>query len=982
MKRLLVDASSVIWRCLLVGRDEETGRVVQHEGKDVYTNGWEYGLENCINSLTMVLNTLGMHPNQVVFVIEGVNSKSRRVALHKDYKAGRGSRPPEAYEAFNAVKEILPKTFADLGSQSVVNDACEADDTIAYLCHALKGEKVVMTEDGDLAVLINDDVSLWRQGALLTECPYGPFPPRFTTVWKATVGDKSDSIPGAKGFGKGAFLDMLVNFGDAGLAALEGLILRRELYKLEEDVAEFKPFRKIIDNAEMVYTSYDVARMYPSWVNTEQYPLQWRAGHLLGSDMIQDERLVKWAGRAGTKLLNAFSWEAEASPMPVGKPDVVKQHAVFDCELIGSETPVFLVCAEIVETGERFSFWHHVDGDMKRLEAALGREDLTWVSFNGINFDAPLISAAIGGKDPKVLKEIANRIIVENAKHWNLPDEFGYSTVDFDHIDLIEVAPGVRISLKAYAGRMGYPTMVDLPFHHDQDLDADEMAVLESYCLNDLGVTKTLFQTLSSEIELRRDMSEQYGIDLRSKSDAQVAEAVLKKAVGISGRVEVSLPAHVMYSAPKFIQTDSDVINGLIDRLQRTQFSINRGNGQVEAPDFLKDPLQVNAGTYQCGVGGLHSTHDKKLHVEAHEEMLVSDFDVASYYPNIMLKAGLTPRMSRGEKFIEEYRKIYERRIEAKRAGDKKVSNALKISLNGTFGKLGSMFSPFYSPDLMLAVTLTGQLNLLCLIHDLEKTLGVSVMSANTDGIMVIYPPHKRQAVLDTIAANAERTGFEYEETRYKTVALSNVNNYLAITTDGKVKRKGLFADKGLMKNPASQVCSNMAVDYLKEGIHPRDAIHRYTDITDFVSIRAVKGGGIQPEAIVDVEEPDDWVEVADREWARPGWYKDGVLTRATVKRKSRPNPVMKSVIVGGTPFGRIARWYMTTEALPPIVYCGSGNKVPKTEGAKVCMTLPSSLPDDLDREWYINETLSMLADMGVEIEGAVAHEPEEETTV
>ena len=56
----------------------------------------------------------------------------------------------------------------------------------------------------------------------------------------------------------------------------------------------------------------------------------------------------------------------------------------------------------------------------------------------------------------------------------------------------------------------------------------------------------------------------------------------------------------------------------------------------------------------------------------------------------------------------------------------------------------------------------------------------------------------------------------------------------------------------------------------------------------------------------------------------------------------------------------------MTKEALPPISYVGSGNKVPKTEGAKLCMTLPESLPDDLDYQWYIEEAISMLNDMGV----------------
>ena len=285
-----------------------------------------------------------------------------------------------------------------------------------------------------------------------------------------------------------------------------------------------------------------------------------------------------------------------------------------------------------------------------------------------------------------------------------------------------------------------------------------------------------------------------------------------------------------------------------------------------------------------------------------------------------------------------------------------------KLLANGTFGKLGSPYSSFYSPDLMLAVTITGQLHLLSLIYSLEFHPEVRVLSANTDGIMVQYPARYREKLLKRVAANAERTGFEYEETSYATVALSNVNNYLAITTDGKVKRKGLYAATSLMKNPTNQVCSNMAVDYLKDGSHPSVSINKYTDIRDFVSIRVVKGGGIVYDA---VEEVDDWVQVDEGQWRRQEWLDNG-STRASVKRKSRPKPV--EVGVGGTKFGRIARWYMTTEPGLPINYATSGNKVPKTEGAKLCMTLPDELPADLDKAWYVNETISMLADMGVTV--------------
>jgi len=636
----------------------------------------------------------------------------------------------------------------------------------------------------------------------------------------------------------------------------------------------------------------------------------------------------------------------------------MKQHIIFDCELIGRLKPVFLTCCKIKETGETFSFWHDKRGHTAKLEKLLLNTNYTWVGFNSVNFDAPLIAAAIMGHDELDLKHIAQRMIDERMRSWQTYREFNIDFIDYDHIDLIETAPGVMISLKTYAGRMAYPSMVDMPFHHDDEINTPaKRKIVENYCLNDLGVTEALFDKLSTELALRVELGAEYGIDLRSKSDAQCAEAILKKQVGI-GNGDKFVPRYVEYTAPKFIKPKSKALKGLVERFENEKFTINRGNGSPEEAKWMTKPVTIGEGIYKVGLGGLHSQHDKNFHLEATDDMLISDFDVASYYPNIMMVAGLIPKLggNKGQLFLDEYRHIYEQRMKAKRAGNKVVANTLKILLNGTFGKLGSIYCSFYSPDLLIAVTITGQLNLLCLIEDLEKLKGVSVKSANTDGVTVVYPPAMRDAVLKVFATNAKRTGFEYEETPYRTVAMKDVNNYIAICVDGKVKTKGLYAEAGLMKNPTMQVCSDAAVAWLKEGVSPDLFIRDAKSPQDFVAIRNVKGGGVQHKKLVLV---DDWVG-GEGNWSYPG------QTTKPLSRKSRPPP--REVGQGGTPFGRVARWYMTTDALPPLSYVESGNKVPSTDGAKLCMTLPAVLPADLNRNWYIQNTYDILKDLGVQL--------------
>jgi hypothetical protein len=61
---------------------------------------------------------------------------------------------------------------------------------------------VILTSDGDMTTLINDRVSLWQGNRLTKENKYGPFPCKYTPVYKALVGDGKE-YKGAVGFGDG-----------------------------------------------------------------------------------------------------------------------------------------------------------------------------------------------------------------------------------------------------------------------------------------------------------------------------------------------------------------------------------------------------------------------------------------------------------------------------------------------------------------------------------------------------------------------------------------------------------------------------------------------------------------------------------------------------------------------------------------------------------------------------------------------------------
>jgi len=636
---------------------------------------------------------------------------------------------------------------------------------------------------------------------------------------------------------------------------------------------------------------------------------------------------------------------------------------VFDIELMGKGNDIFFFFgARHLPSGKTIQLEGNDHETLVKLNALLRNPRYLWVSFNGIKFDAPILAAVAGGRPLAEVKRMANTIIEENKPAWMSYRDFKLEPLEIDHIDLIEVAPGVMINLKLYAARMGLKSICDLPFAHDAHLDADQRKMVKEYCMNgDLVATASLFKSLQGVLELREQMSQVYLIDLRSKSDAQVAETVLSKVLGIRGAVD--MPTGVRYTAPPFIQPRNPIVVEMEERAERFVFKMNPGNGAIELPPFLEQPIVIGKGRYQMGIGGLHSQHDRQQHWIANDRLEISDFDVASFYPNIILNAGLVPR-GLGHAFIEQYRKILDERLEAKRTENKIKDGAMKIMLNGTFGKLGSMFSKLYAPDLMLATTLTGQFYLIGLIEMIIES-GGHVVSANTDGVCVAAAPEVMASIRDAVSIYGFLTNFEFEETRYRTIAIKDVNNYLAVKLNGDIKAKGIYATGGLMKNPTNEVCTLAAQAYLATGRSVASFINEHLTVdnfADFTQSRAVTGGAV---FYTDIREVDDWINLERGAWYRQAWYDMG-KERKPLKRVSRPAPVMS----GDKPvfLGRVARWYYSLDERRSIHYVNNDNKVPKANASTACMTLPDSIPADLDVGRYIEETKNNLRNMGVAV--------------
>lgn len=551
--------------------------------------------------------------------------------------------------------------------------------------------------------------------------------------------------------------------------------------------------------------------------------------------------------------------------------------------------------------------------NLEALKACMRKRTL--VGFNSGNFDLPVLAVALEGADCERIHKAAGAIIRHNYRSWQFEQAWNVRLPKVDHIDLIEVAPGIA-SLKLYAGRLHAQRMQDLPIDPDASISPDQRAVLRQYCRNDLANTAALYRALEPQIELRSAMSAEYDIDLRSKSDAQIAEAVLVHQVKALRKSEIVRPeiepgTVYHYRAPAWLQFRSLALTDVLTEIEASDFVVSE-TGNIKEPLVLQTgSVPIGNSRYRLGIGGLHSSETCQA-IEADDEHVLIDRDVASYYPSIILRLGLAPAQM-GTEFLRAYRSIVDRRLAAKAAGDKVLADTLKIVVNGSFGKLGSRYSRLYSPDLLIQVTVTGQLCLLMLIDELEAE-GISVVSANTDGIVIRCHHVDTGAMASVIKRWEQRTGFVTEETRYRALYSRDVNNYIAVKADGGVKLKGAYALAGLAKNPANLVAIDAAVQWLRTGVPIEDTIRTCQDVRRFVTVRTVAGGAIDQQ---------------------------------------------------GRYLGKAIRWYYALGVDGPLRYQKNGYTVPRTHGARPLMELPDQLPRDVDYGWYEREAISILTDVG-----------------
>lgn len=446
---------------------------------------------------------------------------------------------------------------------------------------------------------------------------------------------------------------------------------------------------------------------------------------------------------------------------------------------------------------------HVIINDPDELER-IHNENLNdiWVGFNSRHYDQYILKGILCGFDPKKINDF---IIAAGNPGWK------YSSM-LNKIPLInyDVMLGTDRGLKSFEGFMGNDIKESsVPFDIDRKLTQEELDETVKYCRHDVEQTIEVFLQRSEEFNASRELIGLFNLPISSYGKTK-AQLVCETCGGMGKRFDDN-------------EFDFPIVPCL--KLSKYKYVLDWYK-DPENHDYSKSLETMIAGVpHTFAWGGIHGA--KKQNTVSG---VLLNMDVTAYYPSIQLQYKYGYRnMSKPENF----ELIHNENLRYKAEGNKKARSPFKIADNSISGQLKDKNSRLYDPLMNNAVCVNGQLMLLMLIEMVEPH--AQLIQSNTDGILLKLKSNDDYDILDDVVYEWEcATGMKMEFEQFSKVFQKDVNNYILIGDDGKIKTKGGYVKKLSNLDYDLPILNEALINYMVHGISVEETILGCDDLKEF----------------------------------------------------------------------------------------------------------------------------------------------------
>lgn len=457
--------------------------------------------------------------------------------------------------------------------------------------------------------------------------------------------------------------------------------------------------------------------------------------------------------------------------------------------------------------------------ELEALYKANQRE--IWCGFNSRHYDQYILKAILCGFDPK---KVNDYIIVRGNPGWKFSSLFNQFP-----LNNYDVMTNIDRGLKSFEGFMGNDIKeTSVPFNIDRPLTKDEIAETVKYCKHDVEQTIQVFLRRKGDFEAHLGLvklaceGKPLDLSLISKTKPQLSAIILDATQQPhDDEFDIDFPCSMR------IQKYSEVVRWYENPENRCY----QKNGKKNQLDIM-----VAGVPHQFGWGGLHGALTKY-----HGTGYFLNMDVASLYPSLMIQYNLHSRnMSDPQKYV----RIYEQRLKYK-AEKNPLQAPLKLVLNSTYGVMKDKNNALYDPLQANRVCVYGQLLILDLVEHLEPY--AEIIQSNTDGVLVKMPEGQDEEVwfnlIDDVAHEWEvRTGLKLEFDEYREIFQKDVNNYIILDSWGHWKSKGAYVKELSPLDYDLPIINKALVEFMVHGVSVERTVRECDDLKEFQLVSKISG--------------------------------------------------------------------------------------------------------------------------------------------
>jgi len=355
-----------------------------------------------------------------------------------------------------------------------------------------------------------------------------------------------------------------------------------------------------------------------------------------------------------------------------------------------------------------------------------------------------------------------------------------------------------RASLKWIGCNMNADTIQDNPYDINHKLTKEQLEEAKEYCKNDILLTERILNMSYEDIAMRNDIHKLFydkyksyrkkykeNVNpLYSKSKTSVASQIILEYVKEKTQkiIENQKTNYVFKIWDEIIeQPIKDYLceeKELLEKIEPFVKSILHRNKELEY-EFRIENKTGNILLMKLAKGGCHGFTEPSV-VASNDDYQIIDFDVASFYPRIVLEYGLEPISLQGY-FKEAYQYIYTERFKYPKGTT--LNKAYKEALNSVIGLSNKPGTPFFDPMFFFKVTINGQLLTTILVHELVKKTNSDCIMANTDGATMYCKRTDIDTFYEICKEWEQRFKMALEYTLYDKMVIQHVNSYIAMSS-------------------------------------------------------------------------------------------------------------------------------------------------------------------------------------------------------